>query len=93
MSPEIYEQYIYQKGVREQLRESITNSSFITTIDKKLNITSNYAQKTGEIVSLKMSDIKKICFTLDKTLKKINLIGVKKLSINLNGKMIKKLII
>ena len=58
MSPEIYEQYIYQKGVREQLRESITNSSFITTIDKKLNITSNYAQKTGEIVSLKMSDIK-----------------------------------
>ena len=43
--------------------------------------------------SHKMSDSKKICFTLDKTLKKINLIGVKKLSINLDGKMIKKLII
>ena len=51
MSPEIYEQYIYQKGMREQLRESITNLSFITTIDKKLNITSNYAQKTGEIIT------------------------------------------
>ena len=35
MNPDVYEQYIYQKGVRDQLRKTITSSSFMSTIDKK----------------------------------------------------------
>ncbi len=34
MNPEIYEQYIYQKGIRDQLRTSITDSSILSIIDK-----------------------------------------------------------
>ncbi len=52
MNPDVYEQYIYQKGIRDQLREAITNSSFLSTIDKKINIHSNYHKKTGKIYIL-----------------------------------------
>ena len=52
MNPELYEQYIYQKGIRDQLRTSITDSSFLTMIDKKLNINANYHKKTGKLYLL-----------------------------------------
>ena len=66
MSPEIYEQYIYQKGIRDQLRESITNTSFITSFDKKISISSNYSQKKGELLILNSSQVKdKIKVSLD----------------------------
>ena len=52
MNPDVYEQYIYQKGTRDQLREAITNSSFLSTIDKKININANYHKKTGKIYIL-----------------------------------------
>ena len=52
MNPDVYEQYIYQKGIRDQLREAITNSSFLSTIDKKININANYHKKTGKIYIL-----------------------------------------
>ena len=52
MNPDVYEQYIYQKGIRDQLREAITNSSFLSTIDKKININANYHKKTGKIYFL-----------------------------------------
>ena len=35
MNPDVYEQYL-SEGIRDQLREAITNSSFLSTIDKKL---------------------------------------------------------
>ena len=38
MNPDVYEQYIYQKGIRDQLRKTIISSSFLSTIDKKINI-------------------------------------------------------
>ena len=43
--------------------------------------------------SHKMSAINKICSAFDRTLKKINFIGIKKLKIEISGKLIKKLII
>ena len=52
MNPDVYEQYIYQKGIRDQLREAITNSSFLSTIDKKINIDANYHKKIGKIYIL-----------------------------------------
>jgi len=52
MNPDVYEQYIYQKGIRDQLREAITNSSFLSTVDKKININANYHKKTGKIYIL-----------------------------------------
>ncbi len=52
MNPDVYEQYIYQKGIRDQLREAITNTSFLSTIDKKININANYHKKTGKIYIL-----------------------------------------
>ena len=52
MNPDVYEQYIYQKGIRDQLREAITNSSFLSTTDKKININANYHKKTGKIYIL-----------------------------------------
>ena len=52
MNPDVYEQYIYQKGIRDQLREAITNSSFLSTTEKKININANYHKKTGKIYIL-----------------------------------------
>ncbi len=59
MNPEVYEQYIYQKGIRDQLRKSITDSSFVSIIDKKLNINANYHKKSGQLLVLYADDIKK----------------------------------
>ena len=57
MNPDVYEQYIYQKGIRDQLRKAITNSSFLNTIDKKININANYHKKTGKIYILNKKNI------------------------------------
>ena len=57
MNPDVYEQYIYQKGIRDQLRKTITSSSFLSTIDKKININANYHKKTGKIYILNKSDV------------------------------------
>ncbi len=57
MNPEVYEQYIYQKGIRDQLRKTITGSSFLSTIDKKININANYHKKTGKVYILSKSNI------------------------------------
>ena len=66
MNPEIYEQFIYQKGIREQLRGSITDTAILSINDKKLNINSQYHKKNGKLFILKEDDIKKnISITLD----------------------------
>lgn len=57
MNPDVYEQYIYQKGIRDQLRKTITSSSFLSTIDKKININANYHKKTGKIYILNKNSI------------------------------------
>ena len=57
MNPEVYEQYIYQKGIRDQLRKTITGSSFLSTIDKKININANYHKKYGKIYILNSESI------------------------------------
>ena len=57
MSPEIYEQYIYQKGIREQLRASITETSLLSLDDKKININANYHLKDGRLFILRASDV------------------------------------
>ena len=51
MNPDVYEQYIYQKGIRDQLRKTITSSSFLSTIDKKINI------KIDKFYEIKRDDI------------------------------------
>ena len=66
MNPEIYEQFVYQKGTREQLRGTITDTSILSINDKKLNINSQYHKKNGKLFFLKENDIKdKISITLD----------------------------
>ena len=57
MNPDVYEQYIYQKGIRDQLRKAITNSSFLNTIDKKININANYHKKSGKMYILNKKNI------------------------------------
>ena len=57
MNPDVYEQYIYQKGIRDQLRKAITASSFLSTIDKKININANYHKKTGKIYILNKNSV------------------------------------
>ena len=58
MNPDVYEQYIYQKGIRDQLRKAITSSSFLSTIDKKIHINANYHKKYGKIYILDRESIK-----------------------------------
>ncbi len=57
MNPDVYEQYIYQKGIRDQLRKTITSSSFMSTIDKKIGINANYHKKIGKISILDSKSI------------------------------------
>jgi len=66
MNPEIYEQFIYQKGIREQLRTSITDTAILSINDKKININAQYHKRNGKILVLKENDIKKnITINLD----------------------------
>ena len=66
MNPDVYEQYLYQKGIREQLRKTITDTSILNLTDKKLNINANYHKRDGKILFLKLSDIKDVTnITLD----------------------------
>ena len=66
MNPEIYEQFIYQKGIREQLRTSITDTAILSINDKKININAQYHKRNGKLLVLKENDIKKnITINLD----------------------------
>ena len=53
MSPDTYEQYVYQKGIRDQLLKAITGSSIVTIYDKKINVNANYHIKKGKLLILK----------------------------------------
>tara|TARA_X000000950_G_scaffold272582_1_gene355297 strand:- start:186 stop:1607 length:1422 start_codon:yes stop_codon:yes gene_type:complete len=53
MSPDTYEQYVYQKGTRDQLLKAITGSSIVTIYDKKINVNANYHIKKGKLLVLK----------------------------------------
>ena len=53
MNPEVYEQYVYQKGIRDQMRKSITDTSLLSVYDKKINVAANYHQKSGRLVEIK----------------------------------------
>jgi len=44
VSPEIYESYVYQKGISEQLEQSITNTSILTK-NEIIDLTSNRFQE------------------------------------------------
>ena len=57
MNPDVYEQFIYQKGIRTQLREAITSSSFLSTVDKKININANYHKKIGKLYILNSENV------------------------------------
>ncbi len=66
MNPEVYEQYIYQKGIRDQLRKSVTDTAILSVYDKKININSQYHKKNGKILILQEEDVKKeISVSLD----------------------------
>lgn len=69
MNPDVYEQYIYQKGIREQLRKAITDTSILSVNDKKININANYHIKKGKFYLLEVDNIKK---NINITLNEIN---------------------
>ena len=56
MSPDTYEQYVYQKGTRDQLRKAITESSIVSVYDKKINVKANYHIKKGKLLLLKKDE-------------------------------------
>ena len=58
MSPDTYEQYVYQKGTRDQLRKAITESSIVSIYDKKINVNANYHLKTGKLLLVKKDEVK-----------------------------------
>jgi len=58
MNPEIYEQFVYQKGTREQLRGTITETAILSINDKKININSQYHKKNGKLFMLKQNEMK-----------------------------------
>ena len=58
MNPEIYEQYVYQQGIRNQLRKAITDTSILGVYNKKININSNYHLKLGRLVQIDKNNIK-----------------------------------
>ena len=58
MTPDTYEQYVYQKGIRSQLRRAITESSITSVYDKKININSNYHLKKIKLLLLYKDDFK-----------------------------------
>ena len=57
MSPDTYEQYVYQKGTRDQLRKAITGSSIVSIYDKKINVNANYHIKKGKLLLLKKDEL------------------------------------
>ena len=58
MTPDTYEQYVYQKGIRGQLRKAITESAITSIYDKKININANYHLKTIKLLLLDKDDVK-----------------------------------
>ena len=69
MNPDVYEQYLYQKGIREQLEKQLQIVLSLNLTDKKLNINANYHKRDGKIAFLKLNDIKDVT---DITLDEIN---------------------
>ena len=57
MNPEIYEQYVYQQGIRNQLRKAITDTSILGVYNKKININSNYHLTLGRLVQIDKNNI------------------------------------
>jgi peptidyl-prolyl cis-trans isomerase D len=57
MNPVVYEQYVYQKGIRDQMRKAITDTSLLSVYDKKINVAANYHQKSGRLVEIKKNVI------------------------------------
>jgi len=53
MNPVVYEQYVYQKGIRDQMRKAITDTSLLSVYDKKINVAANYHLKSGRLVEIK----------------------------------------
>jgi len=53
MNPVVYEQYVYQRGIRDQMRKAITDTSLLSVYDKKINVAANYHQKSGRMVEIK----------------------------------------
>jgi len=53
MNPVVYEQYVYQKGIRDQMRKAITDTSLLSVYDKKIHVAANYHQKSGRLVEIK----------------------------------------
>ena len=58
MTPDTYEQYVYQKGIRGQLRKAITESAITSIYDKKININANYHLKRIKLLLLGKDDVK-----------------------------------
>ncbi len=52
MNPVVYEQYVYQKGIRDQMRKAITDTSLLSVYDKKINVAANYHLKSGRLVEI-----------------------------------------
>ena len=70
VTPEIYESYVYQKGISEQLKQSITDTSILTK-NEILDLTSNRFQE--RVINFKILSRSKVENTI--TISEDNLLG------------------
>ena len=58
MTPKNYERYVYQKGITEQLKKSITDTAILTKTEKDSLVKSRYHVRTIDYLILNYKDIK-----------------------------------
>ena len=69
MDQQTYERYIYQKGITEQLQNSITETSFLTKEEKINLIQFRYHKRIGSYLILPYLDVKKTIKRLERLYK------------------------
>lgn len=68
MTPKDYERYIFQKGISEQLKSAITDTSFLTQEEKDDLIKFRYHTREGEYILIPHQEIKKRIIVTDEEL-------------------------
>tara|TARA_B100001057_G_scaffold168869_2_gene169600 strand:+ start:2399 stop:4270 length:1872 start_codon:yes stop_codon:yes gene_type:complete len=69
MAPEVYESYVYQKGITNQLRQSITETSILTNYEKNSLIKNRFQER---VINYKVFDVENYRKGIEPTTSQIN---------------------
>ena len=69
MAPEVYESYVYQKGITNQLRQSITETSILTNYEKNSLIKNRFQER---VINYKVLDVENYRKGIEPTTSQIN---------------------